>query len=147
MKKPNIYAKHALLEMHATLAGEMKTSNEHYFKLARQMREIEAVLKMMDPAFKISRIAVRRMQPSGWFKRGTVMRLCLDILRRENRPLTVREIMDRAFLSKGINPDAEKIGKVRSVFSNALRSQKGKTVQTIAEGPTVRWALAKRDGD
>jgi hypothetical protein len=31
MRRPNVYAKHALFEMRATLAGEMKTSNEHYF--------------------------------------------------------------------------------------------------------------------
>lgn len=145
MKRPNIYAKHALLEMHATLAGELQTSNEHYFKLVRQMREIESVLKLMDPAFKINRIAVRRMKPGGWFKHGTIMRLCLDVLRKAERPLTVREVMDQAFLSKGINPDAEKIAKVRGTFNNALRSQKGKTLQTITEGPTVRWALARRD--
>src|SRR5882672_10699509 len=116
MKKPNIYAKHALLEMHATLAGEMQLSNEHYFKLVKQMREIESVVKMMDPTFKISRIAVRRMQPNGWFKRGTITRLCLDILRKEARPLTVREIVDRAFISKGLDPDAEKAAKVKVVF-------------------------------
>jgi hypothetical protein len=50
MKRPNSYAKHALLEMHATLAGEMQTSNERYFKLVRKIREIESVLKMIDPA-------------------------------------------------------------------------------------------------
>jgi hypothetical protein len=101
MKRPNIYAKHALLEMHATLAGEMQKSNEHFFKLVKQMREIESVIKMVDPYFKINRIAVRRMQPSGWFKRGTVTRTCLDVLRQAGRPLTVREIMDAALISKG----------------------------------------------
>jgi hypothetical protein len=141
MKKPNIYAKHALLEMHATLAGEMQLSNEHYFKLVKQMREIESVVKMMDPTFKISRIAVRRMQPNGWFKRGTITRLCLDILRKEARPLTVREIVDRAFISKGLDPDAEKAAKVKVVFHNALRNQVGTSIQVIRDGPTVRWEL------
>lgn len=48
--------------MHATLAGEMQKSNEHFFKIVKQMREIESVIKMVDPSFKINRIAVRRMQ-------------------------------------------------------------------------------------
>jgi hypothetical protein len=108
-----------MLEMHATLAREMQRSNEHYFKLAKRMRKIESVIKMMDPAFKINRIAVRRQKPNKWFKHGTITRTCIDILRRAKRPVTVREIMDQAFLSKGLNPDAEKIAKVRSVVSNA----------------------------
>jgi hypothetical protein len=109
MKRPNIYAKHALLEMHAPLAGEVQKSNEH--KLVMQIREIESVIKMIVPSFKINRIAVRRMQPSGWFKRGTVTRTCLDVLRQAGRPLTVREIMAAALISKGQDPDAEKIAK------------------------------------
>jgi hypothetical protein len=39
MKRPNFCAKNALLEMHATLAGEMQTSNEQYFKLIRKIRK------------------------------------------------------------------------------------------------------------
>lgn len=74
MKRPNIYAKHALLEMHATLAGQMQASNEHFFKIVKEMRAIESVIKLMDPTFKINRIAVRRQQPNTWFKRGTVSR-------------------------------------------------------------------------
>jgi hypothetical protein len=145
MKRPNIYAKHALLEMHATLAGEMQRSNEHFFKIVKQMRAIESVIKMMDPSFKINRIAVRRMQPSGWFKRGTVTRTCLDVLRKAERPLTVREIMDAALIAKGHNPDAEKIAKVRAVFNNALRNQVGKAIRVIRDGPTVRWELVNKD--
>jgi hypothetical protein len=145
MKRPNIYAKHALLEMHATLAGEMQKSNEHFFKLVRQIREIESVIKMIDPSFKINRIAVRRMQPSGWFKRGTVTRTCLDVLRQAGRPLTVREVMSAALISKGQDPDAEKIAKVRAVFNNALRNQVGKTIRVIRDGPWVRWDLINRD--
>jgi hypothetical protein len=30
VKRPNIYAEHALLERHATLAGEMQASNGQY---------------------------------------------------------------------------------------------------------------------
>jgi hypothetical protein len=65
MKKPNSYAKHALLEMHATLAGQMQTSNEQYFKLIRKIREIESVLKMVDPALDLRQRAVKRRKLTG----------------------------------------------------------------------------------
>jgi hypothetical protein len=141
MKKPNIYAKHALLEMHATLAGEMQRSNEHFFKIVKEMRAIESAIKMMDPTFKINRIAVRRPQPNNWLKRGTIARTCLEVLRRAGKPLTVREIMDAAFIAKGYDPDKEKIAKVRVVFNTALRNQVGKAIRVIRDGPTVRWEL------
>jgi hypothetical protein len=144
MKRPNIYAKHALLEMHATLAGELQRSNEHFFKIVKEMRAIESVIKMMDPDFKINRIAVRRAQPNNWFKRGTIARTCLEVLRRAGKPLTVREIMDGAFIAKGYNPDAEKIAKVRTVFNTALRNQVGKAIRVIRDGPTVRWELVDK---
>ena len=145
MKRPNIYAKHALLEMHATLAGQMQASNEQFFKIVKEMRAIESVIKMMDPTFKINRIAVRRQSPNGWFKRGTISRLCLSVLREAKEPLTVRQIIDRALVSKGLDPDAEKAAKVRVVFHNALRNQVGKAVRVIHEGPVVRWELIRKD--
>jgi hypothetical protein len=145
MKKPNIYAKHALLEMHATLAGQMQVSNEQFFKIVKEMRAIESVIKMMDPTFKINRIAVRRQQPNGWFKRGTILRLCLSVLREAKEPLTVRQIIDRAFIAKGLDPGAEKAAKVKVVFHNALRNQVGKTIRVIREGPIVRWELMNKD--
>jgi hypothetical protein len=54
--------------------------------------------------------------------------------------MTVREIMDGAFIAKGYNPDAEKIAKVRTVFNTALRNQVGTTIRVIRDGPTVRGA-------
>jgi hypothetical protein len=145
MKRPNIYAKHALLEMHATLAGEMQKSNEHFFKIVKEMRAIESVIKMMDPDFRINRIAVRRQQPNTWFKRGTISRVCLEVLRQAGQPLTVREIIDRALTSKGFDPNAERAAKVKVVFHNALRNHVGKAVRVIHDGPVVRWELANKD--
>jgi hypothetical protein len=107
--------------MHAALAGEMQKSNEHFFKIVKQMREIESVIKS-DPSFKINRVAVRRMQPSGWFKRGTVTRTCLDVLRKGRAAHDGPGIRTAALISKSHHPDAEKIMKVRAVFNNALRN-------------------------
>jgi hypothetical protein len=45
--------------MHAALASELQVSNEQFFKIVKEMRAIESVIKMMDPTFKINRIAER----------------------------------------------------------------------------------------
>jgi hypothetical protein len=47
------------------------------------MLHVEAVIKMLDPAFNLRRIAVKRRQPNPWFKRGTVYRRAVDALRTE----------------------------------------------------------------
>jgi hypothetical protein len=115
MTKPNSYALPALLELHATLAGEMQRSNEHYFKLAEQMRSIEAVIRLMDPTFKISKIAVKRRKLNPWFKHGDLYRTCLGIIRRADNPLTAREVAERAFAEGRIEHTPEDVQRLRKI--------------------------------
>lgn len=59
------------------------------------MRHVEAVLKMFDPTFSVRAISARRrVQGNPWFKRGTLIRQALDVLRSAAGPLTVKEITD-----------------------------------------------------
>jgi hypothetical protein len=61
-------------------------------RLAQAMMHVEAVLKMLEPGYDVRPIAVRRRRPNKWFKRGTVFRHALDVLRAAEGPLTTREI-------------------------------------------------------
>jgi hypothetical protein len=61
------------------------------------------------------------------------------------KPLTVREIMDVAFIAKGYNPDTEKIAKLRTMFNTAPRNQVGTAIRVIRDGPTVRWKLINKE--
>ena len=45
------------------------------------MRHVEAVIKMLDPGYSLRAISVKRRQPNPWFKRGTVYRRAVDVLR------------------------------------------------------------------
>ena len=56
------------------------------------MRHVEAVIKMLDPAYNLARITVKRRQPNKWFKRGTTYRRAVDVLRTATRPMTTPEI-------------------------------------------------------
>jgi hypothetical protein len=88
--------------MHATPAGEMQTSNERYFKLVRKIREVESVLKMIDPTLDLRQRAVKRRKSNAWFKRGTVYRRAMDVLRAATEPLTAREIAERVLAKANI---------------------------------------------
>jgi hypothetical protein len=41
------------------------------------------VIRLFDPAYEVSRLAVhRRYKGNAWFKRGTLLRHALDVLRK-----------------------------------------------------------------
>jgi hypothetical protein len=47
------------------------------------MMQVEAVVKMLQPGFNIASIAAKRRNKSNpWFKRGTLFRSAVDVLRR-----------------------------------------------------------------
>jgi hypothetical protein len=50
-------------------------------RLTVAMLQVEAVMKMLEPGFNLNSIAVRRRKPNPWFRRGTVYREALEVLR------------------------------------------------------------------
>jgi hypothetical protein len=51
------------------------------------MRHVEAVIKMLDPSYNLARITVKRRQPNKWFKRGTLYKRAMDVLRTATGPM------------------------------------------------------------
>jgi hypothetical protein len=84
-----------LERLHAELGGKILENKQEHENLAGQMRHVEAVIKMLDPAYSLRAISVKRRQPNPWFKRGTVYRRAVDALRTATEPLTAREIAER----------------------------------------------------
>jgi hypothetical protein len=63
---------------------------------------------------------VKRRKPNPWFKRGTVYRRAVDVLRTATEPLTARDIAERVLAAANIKtPDkaalADLIGTVFGV--------------------------------
>ena len=84
-----------LERLHAELGGKILENKQEHENLAGQMRHVEAVIKMLDPSYSLRAISVKRRQPNQWFKRGTVYRRAVDVLRTATEPLTAREIAER----------------------------------------------------
>src|SRR5258707_7577543 len=86
MPKAEISSKqalHTLTQLHAELAGKIETNRTHGDKLRAQMVQVEAVIKMLAPDFSVAGIAAKRRNKSNpWFKRGTLFRSAIDVLRR-----------------------------------------------------------------
>lgn len=136
-------AKFTLEQLHAELAGKILDNKAEASSLVESMKHVEAVLKMLDPTYNVRAIAVRRRKPNPWFKRGTLFRNALDVLRIADRPLTAREIANGMLSSKqisGATPRAvrELVGAVNS----SLRNHKGRSVSANENGKSTRWTIA-----
>ena len=65
------------------------------------MMQVEAVLQMLQPGFSVAAIGAKRRNKSNpWFKRGTLFRSAVDVLRRATAPMTAREIADALIADK-----------------------------------------------
>jgi hypothetical protein len=128
--------------LHSELGGQVLENKNEALKLADQMRHVEAVIKMLDPTFSLRRIAVKRRKPNPWFKRDTVYRRAVDVLRTAPEPLTAREIAERVLAAANVpNPGKDALVDLAGSVLASLRNHKGKGVQRSNEGSPARWRL------
>src|SRR5260370_25832395 len=88
-------------------AGRLENKQEHA-NLAEQMRHVEVVIKMLDPGYSLRAISVKRRQPNPWFKRGTVYRRAVDVLRTAIPIIIMVAISPTAFAQSKRNQAGEK---------------------------------------
>jgi hypothetical protein len=131
-----------LERLHAELGAQILENKAEAIKLSGKMLHVEAVIKMLDPAFNLRRIFVKRRQPNPWFKRGTVYRRAVDALRTATEPLTAREIgelvLEKANMKR---PDKDALQDLIGTINSSLRNHDGKGVQRTNEGSPARWRL------
>lgn len=136
-----------LERLHAELGGKILENRQEAANLAEQMRHVEAVIKMLDPSYSLRAISVKRRKPNPWFKRGTVYRRAVDVLRTATEPLTAREIADRVLAAANVtNPNKEALADLAGSVLASLRNHDGKGVQRTNEGSPARWRLTAQSG-
>src|SRR6266436_1515634 len=124
-----------LERLHAELGGKILENKQEHADLAEQMRHIEAVIKMLDPGYSLRAISVKRRQPNPWFKRGTVYRRAVHVLRVATEPLTAREIAERVLASANVTkPNKAALRDLTGTILVSLRNHKGKGVGRTNEG-------------
>jgi hypothetical protein len=133
-----------LERLHMELGGKLLDNRQAAQELGEQMLHIEAVIKMLDPAYNLARITVKRRKANGWFKRGTLYRRALDVLRTAEQPLTATDIAWK-MLEAADRRDATKTDAqvVAQGIMRSLLSHDGKGVQNVAEGKPAKWKLAQ----
>ncbi len=137
-------AKRTLEKMHAEFGGKILQAKELERRLAEDMKHIEAVLKMLDPGYNSRPIAVRRRKPNRWFKRGTMFRGALDVLREATGPMTARDIAERMLAPKGVTATDDVTG-IAGALNVALKNHKGGLVECVGDGrPPARWRVRSK---
>jgi hypothetical protein len=136
-------ATHTLEQLHAELGGKILDNQKEANRLRQAMEHVEAVIKILDPTHSLRTIAVRRRKPNQWFKRGTIWRAVLDVLRESQAPMAVGEIVQRMLDAKGIK-DAPRsaVENLEGAVRASLKLHDGDAVKLVGEGTPVRWKLA-----
>ena len=133
---------HTLRQLHAELAGKLIDCKSEARRIVTAMKQVEAVMKLLQPDYSLRAISIRRRKPNPWFKRGTVFRHALDALRRGNKPMTARDVADAMLAAKRIqNPPAEQVRSLVNAVQASLQNHDGKTVRRGGVGMPSRWSL------
>jgi hypothetical protein len=137
-------ALHTLTQLHAELAGKIEGNRKQGDKLRLQMMQVEAVMKMLDPEVNLRVIAVkRRNQGNPWFKRGTLYRAVLDVLRGVEKPLSARELAMLVVDAKEPVGTHKQMADLQAAILSLLRNRNGKSVENVrgdGTGP-VKWRV------
>lgn len=107
------------------------------------MRHVEAVIKMFDPSYSVRAISARRrVQGNPWFKRGTLFRAAVDVLRRATAPMTAKEIADAVLAAQGVVDATDKQrDDLQAGIRASLENHADKTVERVGEASPKRWRL------
>lgn len=133
----------ALREKRAALDGERHQAEKRLVQLQADLATIDAALRIFDPTIAPHTIKPRKPRKlHTGFPVGDLSRAVLDVLRRADAPLTVREIATRVAAQRGLDVSTSArmqpmIGRVRNVLSRRRDSVVSETV-----GDVMRWRVA-----
>ncbi|MGH6679112.1 MAG: hypothetical protein ACREDL_09325 [Bradyrhizobium sp.] len=132
-----------LERLHAELGGKILENKQQHAELAEQMRHVEAVIKMLDPSYSLRAISVKRRKGNQWFKRGTLYRKALDVLRTATEAMTATEIAAAVLKAEGVEDTSSKqLTILGQSIKASLRNHAGKGVMQTNEGIAAKWKLA-----
>jgi hypothetical protein len=132
----------ALVKLHAHLGGQLLENRKQAKRITDEMKHVEAVIRMFQPGYDVRRIAVKRRKRNPIFRRGTLLRHALDVLRAAEGPLTTREIALAMLAAQGVaEPDNPTVRNIAGSVKASLRHHKG--VAIVGEGMPARWALVE----
>jgi hypothetical protein len=124
------------------LGGQMLANRQQYEALKEQMQHIEAVIKMLDPAYNLSGMALKRRKPNQWFKRGAIYRRAVDVLRDATEAMTAIDLAHAVIRLNGIeDATKEDVQAIGLAIRHGLKANEGIGVERVGEGIPGKWQL------
>jgi hypothetical protein len=143
MPRAEIASKQAVYTLgllHAELAGKLLTNKRDAIRLRTAMMQVEAVVKMLEPGFNVASIAAKRRNKSNpWFKRGTLFRSAVDVMRWAGTPMTAREIADALVADKAPQATRKQFKDLQAAVLASPRKRDGAMV--VSAGASAHWRL------
>lgn len=134
----------ALEKLHAELAGKVNENKKEAQRLHKAMVHVEEVLKLLHPGYDVRPIAVRRRKLNPWFKRGTLFRAALDVLRTAEKPISSGEVVSRLLAAKGVkNPSRDSHNALECAVNSSLRNHKDGLVERVGETRPSVWRVRR----
>jgi hypothetical protein len=115
--------------LHAELAGKLLANKREAIRLRTAMMQVEAAMKMLKPDVNIRLIAPKRRNVGNpCFKRGTLFRSAVDVLRRAQAPMTARQIADAMLAGKTPEATRDQVCTIQAAILAAPRKRAGTVV-------------------
>src|ERR1700694_4087287 len=95
---------------------------------------------MLEPGFNVRSMAAKRRNKSNpWFKRGTLFRSAVDVMRRAAVPMTAREIAETLIAGRAVPATRKQFKDMQAAVLAALRKRDGAIV--VSDGAPAHWRL------
>jgi hypothetical protein len=132
-----------LVRLHADIGGKILENRKEMDRLKEDMRHVEAVLRMFDPEFDTAAIVGRRrVNGNPYFKRGTLFREAIGVLRKAEKPMCARDLIVAMLAAKGVaDAPAERIRSLTGGLVNSMRNNEGRIVERVGEDSPMRWKI------
>jgi hypothetical protein len=136
-------ALYTLGQLHSELAGKLAANQRETKRLRLSIFQVEAVMKLLSPDVNLRLIAPRRRNTGNpWFKRGTLYRSAVDVLRRSQVPMTSREIADALLEDKKPAPTRPQAINIQAAILASLRSHRGLGIERVGEAEPAKWRIS-----
>jgi len=134
----------ALVKKRSEIAGEI----EYFEKQLKEHREnlisLDKTIHIFDPDYRLNSIKNKRVVKKSYFKNGESIKLILDVLRTENKPIKTSDLIDILAERKNLifqdNKERYAFSKNVSVALNNI-CKKGLIEQVAKEKGIALWKI------
>lgn len=101
MAEPHVVT--ALIRKRAELAGQIEHLQGQLRQTVIALDNVEATLRVFDPAIDLGEIAPRKVPTAHHAFRGEVSRIILEALRETTKPLSTNQLAERVMRERGLD--------------------------------------------